>query len=130
MSRTNCPFSNISGRSSGLRGWTCRTIWKRIAEKLTLDTLELPSGEKAQLSLHLPAEFLIVMEPVTHAAQFLEVKGEPTRERQNISLVFNDVIAPTGTVTLRPGPLRLSLENRTRRRLLPGVWIAGEALKS
>jgi len=96
-----------------------------IAEKLTLDTLELPSGEKAQLSLHLPAEFLIVMEPVTHAAQFLEVKGEPTRERQNMSLVFNDVIAPTGTVTLRPGPLRLSLENRTRRRLLPGVWIAG-----
>ena len=77
----------------------------------------------------LPAEFLIVMEPVTHAAQFLEVKGEPTRERQNMSLVFNDVIAPTGTVTLRPGPLRLSLENRTRRRLLPGVWIAGEALE-
>ena len=100
-----------------------------LAEKLTLDTLELPSGEKAQLSLQLPAEFLIVMEPVTHAAQFLEVKGEPTRERQNMSLVFNDVIAPTGTVALRPGPLRLSLENRTRRRLLPGVWIAGEALR-
>ena len=73
-----------------------------IAEKLTLDTLELPAGEKAQLSLHLPAEFLIVMEPVTHAAQFLEVKGEPTRERQNLSLVFNDVIAPTGTVDAAP----------------------------
>jgi class 3 adenylate cyclase len=99
-----------------------------LAEALTLDTLELPSGEKAQLSLHLPAEFLIVMEPVTHAAQFIEVKGEPTRERQNLAMVFNDVIAPAGTVALRPGPLRLSLDNRTRRRLLPGVWIAGDAL--
>ncbi|MGD9616409.1 MAG: adenylate/guanylate cyclase domain-containing protein [Alphaproteobacteria bacterium] len=99
-----------------------------LAEALTLDTLELPSGQKAQLSLQLPAEFLIVTEPVTHAAQFIDVKGEPTRERQTLALVFNDVIAPTGTVELRPGPLRLSLENRTRRRLLPGVWIAGDAL--
>jgi class 3 adenylate cyclase len=99
-----------------------------LADVLTLDTLELPAGEKAQLSLHLPAEFLIVTEPVTHAAQFLDVKGEPTRERQNLAMVFNDVIAPAGTVALRPGPLRLSLENRTRRRLLPGVWIANDAL--
>ena len=99
-----------------------------LAEELTLDTVELPAGEKAQLSLQLPAEFLIVLEPVTHAAQFIDVKGEPTRERQNLAMVFNDVNAPTGTVELRPGPLRLSLENRTRRRLLPGVWIAGDAL--
>src|SRR5947207_13990594 len=56
-----------------------------LREELTLDTLELPAGEKAQLSLQLPAEFLIVFEPVTHAAQFIEVKGEPTRERQNLA---------------------------------------------
>ena len=30
----------------------------------------------------LPAEFIIVFDPVTHAAQFIDVKGEPTRERQ------------------------------------------------
>jgi Family of unknown function (DUF5939) len=30
-----------------------------------------------QASLQLPAEFVIVFEPVTHAAQFVEVKGEP-----------------------------------------------------
>jgi class 3 adenylate cyclase len=69
-----------------------------------------------------------VLEPVTHAAQFIEVKGEPTRERQNLAMIFNDVVAQTGTVELRPGPLRLSLENRTRRRLLPAVWIAADAL--
>jgi class 3 adenylate cyclase len=99
-----------------------------IAEELTLDTLELPPGEKAQLSLQLPTEFLIVMEPVTHAAQFIDVKGEPTRERQSLPMIFNDVVAPTGSIELRPGPLRLSLENRTRRRLLPAVWIAGDSL--
>lgn len=99
-----------------------------LAEAVTLDTLELPAGEKAQLSLHLPAEFLIVMEPVTHAAEFIDVKGEPTRERQHLAIIFNDVIAPAATIALRPGPLRLSLENRTRRRLLPGVWIANDAL--
>ncbi len=29
---------------------------------------------------------------------------------------------------MRPGPLRLSLENRTDRRVLPALWIAGDAL--
>jgi class 3 adenylate cyclase len=101
---------------------------ERIGEEITLDTLELPAGEKAQLSLQLPAEFLIVFEPVTHAAQFIDVKGEPTRERQNLSLVFNNLRAPTGTVEMRPGPLRLSLENRTEIRVLPAIWIAGHAL--
>ena len=101
---------------------------ERIGEEITLDTLELPVGEKAQMSLQLPAGFLIVFEPVTHAAHFLDVKGEPTRERQNLAMAFNDVKAPTGTTEMRPGPLRLSLENRTERRVLPAVWIAGDAL--
>ena len=101
---------------------------ERIGQEITLDTLELPAGEKAQLSLQLPTEFLIVFEPVTHAAQFIDVKGEPTRERQNLSLVFNNLKAPTGTVEMRPGPLRLSLENRTEIRVLPAIWIAGHAL--
>ena len=101
---------------------------EQIGDEITLDTLELPAGEKAQLSLQLPAEFLIVFEPVSHAALFLDVKGEPTRERQNLALVFNGVRAAPETIELRPGPLRLSLENRTDRRTLPAVWIAGDAL--
>jgi hypothetical protein len=64
-------------------------------EAITLDGIELPAGEKAQLSLQLPAEFVIVFEPVTHAVQFIDVKGEPTRERQSLTLVYNNVRAPT-----------------------------------
>ncbi|HKS89804.1 MAG TPA: adenylate/guanylate cyclase domain-containing protein, partial [Stellaceae bacterium] len=99
-----------------------------IGQEITLDTLELPAGERAQLSLQLGGEFLIVFDPVTHAAQFIDVKGEPTRERQTLSLVFNTVKSPTATAELHPGPLRLSLDNRTDRRVLPGVWVAGDAL--
>lgn len=99
-----------------------------MVEEITLEIVELPPGGKAILSLQLPAEFVIVFEPVTHAARFIDVKGESTRERQALSLVYNDVRAPTGTMELRPGPLRLSLENRTQRRVLPGVWIAGEKM--
>ena len=97
---------------------------EEIGQEITLDTLELPPGEKAQLLLQLTGETLILFEPVSHAAHFIEVSGEPTRERQNIGFVFNDATTAPGTSVLRPGPLRLSLENRTARRVLPGIWVA------
>lgn len=100
----------------------------RTLDDITLDTIELPGHEKAQLSLQLPAAFLIVFEPVTHIAQFIDVRGEPTRERQNLSMVFSGLKAPTTTIEMRPGPLRLSFENRTDERTLPGIWVAGDAL--
>ncbi|MGH7117167.1 MAG: adenylate/guanylate cyclase domain-containing protein [Stellaceae bacterium] len=100
-----------------------------MIEQITLDTVELPAGGKALLSLQLPAEFVIILDPVTHTSQFLEVKGEPTRERQSLALAFDKLRAPTQRVELRPGPLRLSLENRTDTRVLPGLWIAAEKLE-
>ncbi len=103
------------------------TLGDSLAE-FTIDSIELPPGEKAVLSVQLPDDFVIVFDPVTHATQFLDVKGEPTRERQALSMVLNPVKAPFGTVEMRPGPLRLSLENRTDRRVLPALWIAGDAL--
>src|SRR6202521_4625356 len=63
----------------------------RLIQEITLDAVELPPGEKALLSLQLPAEFVIVLDPVTHTTQFLDVKGEPTRDRQNLALVFDKV---------------------------------------
>jgi class 3 adenylate cyclase len=99
-----------------------------LIEDITLESLELPPGEKAIVSLQLPAEFLIIFDPVTHGTQFLDVKGEPTRERQAMTLVFNKVKAPTGKLELRPGPLRITLENRTDARVLPAIWVAGDKL--
>jgi class 3 adenylate cyclase len=102
--------------------------FEALTDEVTLEALELPAGEKAVLSLQLPAQFIIVFEPVTHAAQFIDVQGEPTKERQQLSLMYNNVHAPTGTTTLRPGPLRLSLDNQTGVRVLPSVFIAAEGL--
>ncbi|GAC1630193.1 MAG: adenylate/guanylate cyclase domain-containing protein [Bradyrhizobium sp.] len=99
-----------------------------LTEQAVLEALELPAGERAVLSLQLPSEFIIVFEPVTHAAQFIDVQGEPTKERQQLSLIYNKVQAPTGTMTLRPGPLRLSLDNQAAVRVLPSVFIAADAL--
>ena len=99
-----------------------------LTDEVVLDALELPAGEKAVLSLQLPSQFIIVFEPVTHAAQFIDVQGEPTRERQQLSLIYNNVHAPTGTTTMRPGPLRLSLDNQTNMRVLPSVFIAADGL--
>ena len=103
------------------------TLGDSLAE-FTVDSIELPPGEKAVLSVQLPNDFVIVFDPVTHGTQFIDVKGEPTHDRQTLSMVFNKVKAPVGTVEMRPGPFRLSLENRTDRRVLPALWIAADPL--
>ena len=99
-------------------------FWKRSP----IDSIELGPGEKGQISVQLPAAFVIVFEPVTHAAHFIDVKGEPTKERQTLSLIYDKVHAPTITTEMRPGPLRLSLDNRSDVRALPSLWIADHTL--
>jgi class 3 adenylate cyclase len=102
--------------------------FEQLIDDVTLEAIELPAGEKAILSLQLPPEFTIVFDPVTHATQFLDVKGEPTRERQNLAFTIDKAHTPNETVALRPGPLRLAIDNRTDTRALPAVWIAGDKL--
>ena len=105
-----------------------RDSFGSLAEEVTLDGLELPAGEKAVLSLQLPPQFIIAFEPVTHSAHFIDVQGEPTKERQQLALVYNKAHPPTGSITLRPGPLRLSLDNQAGVRTLPTVFVAADAL--
>jgi class 3 adenylate cyclase len=99
-----------------------------LTEELTLDALELPAGEKAVLSMQLPPQFIIVFEPVTHSAHFIDVQGEPTQEPQQLGLIFNKTHPPTGSSTVRPGPLRLALDNESSLRTLPTVFVAADAL--
>ncbi len=103
------------------------TLEESLAE-FTIDSIELPPGGKAVLSIQLPNEFVIVFDPVTHGAQFIDVKGEPTKDRQTLSMVFNKLKPLEGKVEMRPGPLRLSLDNQTERRVLVALWIAGDQL--
>jgi class 3 adenylate cyclase len=100
----------------------------KLIKEITLRTVELPPGEKVELSLEAPEAFLIVFDPVVHMSQFIDVKGEPTREWQSLAFVMTGDLAPIGTVEMRPGPLRISLENRSGSRTLPGIWIADDKL--
>ena len=113
--------------SSGLDLPDYATLAKLI-KAVTLDTTELPAGEKLVLSLKLPEAFVIVFDPVLHMSQFIEVKGEPTRKRQSFGFVITRKHAPTGTIQMRPGRLEISLENRSNVRTLPGIWVADHKL--
>jgi class 3 adenylate cyclase len=99
-----------------------------LIQSITLDAMELAAGEKAVMSLVLPRGFVIIFDPVTHTSTFLNVGGEPTSERRSISVVFNEVHAHSGTLTVQPGPVRIAFENRTARPTFPGLWQAGDAL--
>src|SRR5215470_16887702 len=99
--------------------------------EFTIDSIEVPPGAKAVLSVQLPEGVVIAFDPVTHSRQIITVKGEPTRDKQALSIVFSRVRAPLGTVEtekMRPGPLRLSIENHTNRRVLPALWVSSDAL--
>jgi len=98
-----------------------------MLEDIVLDMVELSPGEKVTLSLSLPAEFVIVFDPVTHTAQFIDVKGDPAGDGQLLTIAFNRGKAHS-TVVMQPGPLRLTLDNRTDTRVVPGVYVAGQAM--
>src|SRR5258708_5835441 len=63
--------------------------WEKEFSSYTLETEELAPDGRIILSLQLPAAFVIVFDPVCHAATFLDVKGEPTRDRQELTIVYN-----------------------------------------
>lgn len=98
----------------------------RLAKNFTIETEELAPGERAVLSLNLGPEFLIVFDPVTHSAHFLDTKGDPTTERQEIRVVFASTGPTHASHAPRPGPLKLVLDNSTNRRILPGVFRAND----
>ena len=97
-------------------------------EETTLGILELSAGEKVMLSLQLPEGILDVYDPVVNMSQTIEVKGEPSRETQSLSIVITRDHAPTETVHMHPGALQLTLENRSNARTLPAIWIVSDRI--
>jgi class 3 adenylate cyclase len=99
-------------------------------QRMTLDAMELGPGEKAAMSLTLSPGFAYVFDPVTHTSVFLDIAGDEIHERRALSLVFADAHVHSGTMKLQPGPMRISFENKSARRTLPGIWIHGEEMES
>lgn len=104
------------------------TNYEQLMEEMVLDSLEVAAGEKAVISMQFPTKFIIVFEPVVHTVTFIDVKGEPTKERQSLSLVYDREHIHNQTLEMRPGPVRIAVENRTDGRVLPSVFIADDPL--
>ena len=104
--------------------------YEDLINEFVIEAMELPPGEKGVISLHLPAEYVIVFEPVTHAVQFIDVTGEPTRERRSLSITYDRAHSPSAEIKLQPGPVRIQVENRLDVRTLPSVCLANDKLHS
>jgi hypothetical protein len=114
MTQTASASGTITGRSSsGQVAFPEPGAFDELSRKSMLEVVELQAGERGIPALQLPAQPIIIFDPVTHTAHFIEVAGEPTRERQELSLVFSSARAGVGRTAMHPGPLRLSLDNRT-----------------
>ncbi|KMO43504.1 adenylate cyclase [Methylobacterium tarhaniae] len=101
-----------------------------LAQRALVEAVELKPGERMILALSLGSEPLVVVDPVTHAAHVVTVAGEPTSERQDLALVFDGARTSAGSATFRPGPLRLSLDNRSTGRVLPTALRLGPDLEA
>ena len=113
--------------SSGVDLPDDETFAKWVKEN-TLDSRELSPGEKVVLSLQLREGEVDIFDPVLHMSQHVEVKGEPARESQSLSFVMTRDQAPEETVQMQPGPLKLTLENRSNDRTLPGIWVVSDKI--
>jgi class 3 adenylate cyclase len=102
--------------------------YEEIVGDFLLDAMELPPGEKGVISLQLPAEYIIVFEPVTHSVQFIDVVGEPTRERRSLSITYDRSHLSNDEIKLQPGPIRIHVENHLDVRTLPSVCVASDKL--
>jgi class 3 adenylate cyclase len=97
-------------------------------KETTMDAVELSSGEKVELSVQLPEGYVIVFDPVLHMSQHIEVTGKPRSELQSLSFIMTRDHAPAQILQMRPGPLRIMLENRLNVRTLPAVWFVTDKI--
>lgn len=101
--------------------------WDEFLQKTLLEVEEVAPRERASVTLEIPGDWVAVFEPVTHGCTFIAPTGEPTRERRDVTIVFDANGCAPARVELAPGPCRLTLVNATAHRILPCTWIVGEA---
>ncbi|HTJ46343.1 MAG TPA: DUF5939 domain-containing protein [Kofleriaceae bacterium] len=101
-------------------------VWSTFMSDVSLEAEAIAPHEKVVLSTTLPPQFIIVFDPITHATTFIDVKGEPTKERRDVSIAFQFGTRSATRLEMAPGPVRITLHNTTDRRIVPGVFIAGD----
>jgi class 3 adenylate cyclase len=96
---------------------------ERLIAEFTLDARELHPGEEATVTVEVPEGWVILFDPVSHFGHYMKVAPERASGVQELTVAFKGTRAPTETTALQSGRLRLTIANRTTRRILPVVWI-------
>lgn len=102
--------------------------WRSFFDEVTLTASAVAPREKIVVDLQFPAAFLIAFDPVTHHATFFDVKGEPVEARRELDISFRHGTMEVSTHEVAPGPVRLRFHNTTDRRIVPGLFLAGDRL--
>ena len=100
-----------------------------VVSKAVIDAFEIAPGARMARQVQLSEGVAILFDPVTHSSRFLEVAGD-ANDDQRLPIEIDDAHAAGETLRIAPGLLTLDLENRTNRRIMPILWIAGEALEA
>src|SRR5205823_13222709 len=99
---------------------------RTMAESVDTKTGKPPIRKLTHHDKNADQGYVIVFDPVLHLSQHIEVKGQPARESQLLSFVMTRNHTPAETVQMRPGPLQMTLENRSNVRTLPGIWVVSD----
>ena len=105
------------------------TNFEAFFDEVALESLELPPGERAIISLQMSQGLFFIVDLVTHSVQFLDVKGERTKEKQHLAFIIDRTSIQHPKTEIRPGSLRISFENSLNRRALPVVFIASDLFR-
>jgi class 3 adenylate cyclase len=100
--------------------------WLADLGEFMLEAEEVPARQRLVLSVTLPPGPMVVIDAVSHNTVGLMIEGEPTRERQELSLVYDETAVTPVRAALRPGAARIVIENRTTRRTLPALYVVNE----
>src|SRR5262249_2409764 len=67
-------------------------------------------------------------DPVLHMSQHIEAAGDPSPDSQSLSFIMTRDHPPAAILQMRPGPLRIALQNRLNVRTLPATWFVTDAV--
>ena len=90
---------------------------------------DLPPAQTISLTFELAPGKTSIREPVTHSAVTLMAEGERRTEPVHLAFTFPGRSARLPTQTLRPGPVTVSIENPTARKLRVFVHPVNERLR-
>lgn len=90
-----------------------------LLDGAVLDALEVPPAARADREVRMVPGQSIVFDPVGHVSQRIDVVGDETAEPQSLTIVLEGRHTALPAATLRPGPLRLTIVNRSGGRALP-----------